>query len=130
MEELKNEETWNKKRIFIAIFLIIALIIGGYLMKTKVFGNRSLSPFDILKSVKGISNARKDDKTQEKSLSVNAKKALQDKINSLKQEVSGLNILEIASSSSQVQKILRDIKSLEQYPETQAKEICRKICGL
>lgn len=130
MEELKNEETWNKKRIFIAIFLIIALIIGGYLMKTKVFGNRSLSPFDILKSVKGISNVKKDDKTQEKSLSVNAKKALQDKINSLKQEVSGLNILEIASSSSQVQKILRDIKSLEQYPETQAKEVCRKICGL
>lgn len=130
MESIENEETWNKKRIFIAIFLIIALIIGGYLMKTKVFGNRSLSPFDILKSVKGISNVKKDDKTQEKSLGVNAKKALQDKINSLKQEVSGLNILEIASSSSQVQKILRDIKSLEQYPETQAKEVCRKICGL
>lgn len=130
MEELKNEETWNKKRIFIAIFLIIALIIGGYLMKTKVFGNRSLSPFDILKSVKGISNVKKDDKTQEKSLGVNAKKALQDKINSLKQEVSGLNILEIASSSSQVQKILRDIKSLEQYPANQTKEICKQICGL
>lgn len=130
MESMGNEEVWNKKRIFIAIFLIIALIIGGYLIKTKVFGSRSLSPFDILKSVKGISNTKKDDKTQKESFDANVKKALQDKINSLKQEVSGLNILEVASSSPQVQKILRDIKSLEQYPETQAKEICKQICGL
>jgi hypothetical protein len=41
--------------------------------------------------------------------------------------------VEIASSSPQMQKILNDIKSLEQYPANQAKEFCRqiyeKICG-
>ena len=57
-------------------------------------------------------------------------KAVAEKIESLKQDVRGLNIVEIASSSPQVQKILNDIKFLEQYPANQAKEICKKICGL
>jgi len=123
MEEVNTEESWNKKRIFIAIFLLALLILGGYFFKTRVLGENL---FQQLKLVKGES-------TQEQvaePIKLNIQEAVKEKIDSLKQEVSNLDIVEIASSSPQMQKILNDIKSLEQYPTNQLKEICKKICGL
>jgi len=119
-----QEESWNKKRIFIAISLLVLLIAGGYLFKTRVL---SIDSSQVEKSVKGIS-AREENTELEFKVSV--QEAVKEKIDSIKQEVSGLDVLEIASSSPQVQKILKDIKSLEQYPKNQLQEICRQICGL
>ena len=127
MDEIKKE-SWNKKKIFTAFFLIIALIVLGYFLKTKVLGQSS-SPTDFSKDVKGTTNTKEGNKEQD-GLNINVQKAVAEKIESLKQDVRGLNIVEIASSSPQVQKILNDIKFLEQYPANQAKEICKKICGL
>ena len=127
MEEIKSEESWNKTRIFAAFFLIILLAIGGYLFKTRVLGTNPTfsNPF---KSVKSASSEQNNGNRE--SLNVGLQKAVKDQLDNLKQEVSRLNIIEVASSSPQVQKIINDIKSLEQYPTNQAKEICRKICGL
>lgn len=122
MEELKNEESWNKKRIFIAVFLLALLMLGGYFFKTRVLSEKSSQPE---KSVEGIGAI---DKNIQPEPEINIQKTVREKIDSLKQEVSGLNVLEIASSSPQVQKILRDIKSLEQYPVNQARDMCKKIC--
>lgn len=124
MEEPKNEETWNKKRIVIAVFLFALLMLGGYFFKNRILGVQAPG---LTKSIKGISTK---EATAEPALKIDVQEAVKEKINNLKQEVSGLNILEIASSSPQVQKILNDIKSLEQYPVNQVKEICKKICGL
>lgn len=124
MEEVVKKESWNKKKIFITVFLLILLIVGGYLFKIRVLGKNSSQP---AKSTKGISAAETTTQPEPK---INIQEAVKEKINNLKQEVSGLNVLEIASSSPQVQKILNDIKSLEQYPVNQVKEICKKICGL
>lgn len=129
MEEIKSEESWNKKRIFAAFFIIIGLIVLGYFLKTKVLG-KSSSPTDSSKNVKGATAKKEENKEQEQGLNINVQKKVAEKIESLKQDVKGLNIVEIASSSPQVQKIINDIKSLEQYPTNQAKEICRQICGL
>jgi len=123
MEEVSGEESWNKKRIIIGIFLLTLIIVGGYFFKTKIFVDSSGQA----KSVKGISAEEISTQPEPK---VNIQEAVKEKLDSLKQEVSGLDMLEIASSSPQVQKILNDIKSLEQYPTNQIKEICRKICGL
>ena len=122
MEEVGVKESWNKKRIFAALFLIILLIAGIYFLKSRVM-NLNLSP----KSVKGINS---EEKKEKEDFKLDIQGAVKEKINSLKQEVSSLNIVEIASSSPQIQKIINDIKSLEQYPTNQAKEICRQICGL
>jgi hypothetical protein len=125
MEEVSSLATWNKKRIVFAIILLILLIIGGLYFRVRVLGARfSLQEKE---SVKGVSIENKD---AENDLGSSIKESIKEKINSLKQEVSNLDILEVASSSPQVQKILNDIKSLEQYPTNQIKEICRKICGL
>ena len=123
MEEV-NAQTWNKKRIFITFFLLVLLIAGGYFFKTRVLRNQ---PPQVGKSIRGITAQTS---TIEPEPKINIQEAVKEKINSLKQEVLGLNVLEIASSSPQVQKILQDIKSLEQYPINQAQEICKKICGL
>ncbi len=129
MNEVSVKESWNKKRIFAAVFLVILLAVGGYFLKTKALGSKFFSSSDFLKSVKGTS-VEGENKVQEKSLNLDVQKAVKEKIDNLKQEVFSLDIAEIASSSPQVQKILNDIKSLEQYPTNQVKEICRKICGL
>ena len=115
-----NKETWNKKRVFLSIFLLALLIIGGgYLFRDKIFISSSRQ----LKSVEGASTSTVD-------TAANVQEAVREKIDNLKQEVSGLNLMEVASSSPQVQKILNDIKALQQYPENQIKDLCRKICGL
>jgi uncharacterized protein involved in exopolysaccharide biosynthesis len=122
MEEASeiNKETWNKKRVFLGIFLLVLLIIGGgYLFRDKIFISSSRQ----LKSVEGASTSTVD-------TAANVQETVKEKIDNLKQEVSGLNLMEVASSSSQVQKILNDIKALQQYPANQIKDLCRKICGL
>ncbi len=124
MEETRTEQSWNKKRILIALFLITILAVGGYFFKTLTLGEKSSQSE---KSVRGISAKEKNPVPEFK---MNVQEAVKEKINSLKQEALGLNVLEIASSSPQVQKIINDIRSLEQYPANQAKEICRQICGL
>ena len=129
MDEIEKEESWNKKRIFAVLFLIVGLIVLGYFLKTKVLGESS-PPTDSSKAVKGATNTKEEDKKQEEGLNINVQRAVQEKIESLKQEVSSLNIMEVASSSPQIQKIINDIKALEQYPINQAKEICKQICGL
>lgn len=127
MENINTTETWNKKRIFAAFFLIIALIALGYFLKTKILSENSL-PKDS-KAVKGTT-VKKEENKEQGGLNVNVQKKVTEKIESLKQAALGLDIVEIASSSPQVQKIINDIKALEQYPTNQAKELCRQICGL
>ncbi|MBI4096400.1 MAG: hypothetical protein HY425_01655 [Candidatus Levybacteria bacterium] len=127
MDGVKTEESWNKTRIFIASFLITLLAIGAYFYKTH-FLDKSLSPKEV-KSVKGVSLEDKN-RNGGKNTNIDIQGTVKDKLDNLKQEVSGLNISEIASSSPQIQKIINDIKSLEQYPVNQIREVCRQICGL
>lgn len=134
MDEIKNEESWNKKRIFAAIFLAIGFIIGIFFLKNQLLGDETVfinsSPSDYSKSVKGASAEKNPDPKKTPAGNINLPQIIRDKIEGLKQEAASLNIAEIASSSPQLQKIINDIKSLEQYPANQAKEICKQICGL
>ncbi len=119
MEEVNTGESWNKKRIAISILILILMLVGGYYFKTHILGESSVQ---IKKNVKGVSISAS--LTPEAKIDI--QQTVKDKLDSLKQEVSNLNIMEIATSSSQVQKILNDIKSLEQYPTNQIKEVCKK----
>ena len=124
MEEIKSQESWNKKRIFAVIFLIILLVSGGFVFKNRILNMHLFSQDP--KSVKGASSEER----KREDFGMQIQGVVREKIKSLKQEVSSLNIAEVASSSPQIQKIINDIKALEQYPASQAKEICKQICGL
>ena len=123
MEKENEGDSWNKKKISIAIFSLALLIIGGIFLKTKVLVGSSQT----VGLVKGVAT---EENVSESRPSINIQEAVKDRINTIKQEVSGLDLVEIASTSPQVQKILNDVKSLQQYPTNQLKEICRQICGL
>lgn len=128
MENTNEGRTWNYKRIFVAIFLIIALVLGGYYINAHVLGNKinffdkGPKPKSIPKgSVKGIATIEEETDIQKK---------VKEKIDEIKKNVTNLDVLDIASSSPPVQKILNDIKALKEYPENELKSICKQICGL
>lgn len=123
MDEVDVKESWNKKRIFAALFCIMLLAIGGYFFKTNVLGEKSVKGA----AVKEETNS-KNSKTNSK-LNVNLPQVIKDKLEGLKQEVTHLSVEDIASSSPQIRKILNDIKALEQYPTNQARELCKQICS-
>lgn len=119
-------QTWNKKRIFIAFFLIMLLGIGAYFFKTKILSSESP------KSVKGMSvEENKSSKTNEAKIDIQeaVKDTVKEKLEELRKEAMKIDVAEIASSSPQIQKLIKDISSIKDYPANQAKEICEKVCG-
>jgi hypothetical protein len=113
----------NKKRILILVFIIILLGLLGYSAKTLVLDKNQ----DIFskKSVKGTSTQKNSNVPSASSLETELKK----KLDTIKQEVSKLDIADIASSSPQVQKLINDLNALKDYPSNQIKDACQKICS-
>lgn len=122
IKENKIEEAWDKKKIIIALVVLLGLIAslvyfsGVYKVKGE---NTKESKAQFQKAVEGAIE------------SVDAptvKETIQEKIDEIKTDASSIDVVEIASSSPQVQKIINDIKSLENYPKDQVKGMCEKIC--
>ena len=97
MDDVKNEESWNKTRIFIAFFLIALLAVGAYFFKIR-FLDANLSPKEG-KSVKGVSLEDKG-KNNNGNMGIDVQGAVKEKLNDLKQEVLDLNIAEEAAKLS------------------------------
>lgn len=115
----------NIKKI---IILALVAIIGGLLLYLSLFlflGKNKLSLSK--KSVKGIS-VQKQENASLPSAS-HLQNSLQQKLDYIKQEVSKLDIKDIASSSPQVQKLIKDLNALKDYPANQIKEVCQNICN-
>lgn len=138
-EYVEEQETWDKKKIIVFLIVIVVLVIGGFYLKTKYLGDlqkQSIIPSKSSQEVAGESiegSGAKDSITNSKesfsSIPSSIKNNVQEKLDSIKQQITNLNAVDIATSSPQVQKILNDIKTLEQYPGNQAKEMCQKICS-
>jgi hypothetical protein len=113
----------NRKRIFIIIFILLGIGLLGYSAKTLVLDKNQ----DIFskKSVKGTSTQKNSNVPSASSLETELKK----KLDTIKQEVSKLDIADIASSSPQVQKLINDLNALKDYPSNQIKDVCEKICS-
>jgi hypothetical protein len=121
-EAIKIEETWDKKKIVIGIALLLVLL-GCLVYFSGIYKIKSASSENagsqLKKTVKGVET------------SINAegiKKAVQQKIEEIKTEAGSIDLVEIASSSPQVQKVINDLKALEKYPSDQAKGMCQKLC--
>jgi hypothetical protein len=132
-------EVWDKKRI--GMFFLVVILIGAAGIKILNLDTK-LKPYFIRtpRPTTDVAGAKtdnsdsgfvfKDDKPQENSSPVDTiKTTITDKINTLKDQVNNLNVQEIASSSPQVQKIINDLKNLQDAPKNQVKEVCQKICG-
>ncbi|OGH20668.1 MAG: hypothetical protein A3D74_05190 [Candidatus Levybacteria bacterium RIFCSPHIGHO2_02_FULL_37_13] len=120
----KLEELMNKKRIVIVVFILIILGLAGYFGKTFILEKNKFDLFG--KSVKGISTQKQENASLPSASSL--QNSLQQKLDYIKQETSKLDIAEIASSSPQIQKLIKDLNSLKNYPSDQIKEVCQNIC--
>jgi len=132
MKELKPiEESWNKKRIFFALAVLVILITGLAAFKVLALDkNQALTPEPVSKkgkSVEGVST-NVNSLSQDNKAS-NLKTNIEDQLNAIKQEASGINLAEVASSSPQVQKVIDDIKSIQNLPRNQAKDFCEQVCS-
>jgi len=135
MDKTGTIETWNKKKIFITLLIIVFFV--GFGIKTFVLSKNNdffamhMVP-TFLKSVMGV-KTQKDKAKGERSTKRNTSFAIQavikEKLDTLKKDINNLNVNDIATSSSGIQKIINDLNSLKQYPVNEAKEICQKICG-
>lgn len=138
-------EVWDKKKIITA-FLFFALIFGGgFFVKTYILdaqneqaSQETKQSLVSKKSVKG-SNTEKEEieeitPTSKSILPSNLssdviQEEIQKKIEVITKQVSTLSPQEMASSSPQVKKILKDIEALKEYPKNQAKEACLQVCS-
>ena len=132
MKELKPiEESWNKKRIFFGLNILVILIVGLVTFKVLVLDkNQDFGKNPVLKNSKSVesANTNVNSLTQDNTTS-NLKTNIQDQLNTIKQEASGINLAEIATSSPQVQKVIDDIKSIQNLPRNQAKDFCEQVCN-
>ncbi|MBI2026120.1 MAG: hypothetical protein HYT06_01940 [Candidatus Levybacteria bacterium] len=82
--------------------------------------NYSKAPQKTNQQVKGVDT---------KELSNSIREGIQSNINNLKTQAQNLDVAEIATSSPQVQKIINDLKSLQDLPKSQLKSTCERICS-
>ena len=135
-----EEQAWDKKKIIITLFILCIIAGLAYTAKIFVLGKNQQSRIKPIvnspSNVKGAStDAQSDSSSEEKNQAPvfsfsasNIQTTAQEKLNSIKKQVEDLNIQDIASSSPQIQKMINDLKSLENYPKNQAKQMCENIC--
>lgn len=127
-------ESWNVKRIGIAT-VIFAILIFALFYGINIFtlDNKSLFERPKPNSFGKVQGAATAEPSPSASVSLpsaqDVARGVESKFNDIRNEITKLNVQDIASSSPQVQKIINDIKTLPDYPKNQAKDICQKICG-
>lgn len=125
MEKLNNSGgSWNRKRIILVASVLLALITIAFYTKTF-----SLDKYKGLITRGKVKGASTNSDSISFPTSDDLKSSAQEKLEQLQKEVQQINVIEIASSSPQVQKVINDFKSLEDYPKDQVKTFCQNICN-
>ena len=127
MKELKEEEQWDKRKIILFVVLVFVLAVIGYELK-RFFLDKNSNPNNAAVGI-ASQNGVKGASTQNLPSAQDLKQNIQNQINGLKTEAQNINIVDIASSSPQVQKVINDLKAIQNYPSSQLKDTCEKVCS-
>lgn len=125
VEENQTYEIWDAKKILagLLLFAIIALSFKTFVLdkkSSKVLDSKSAS-------VQGTRTSETPTPTPASSEVI--KKNIETKLTDLKKEVNNINVVEIATSTPAVQKVLNDLKNLQSIPQSQAKQACFQVCN-
>lgn len=114
----EDERPWDRKKITLALLVLVCGLLALFYFKDSIFPKQEVD-------VKGITDQKlvKDQNVSEASHRV------RERIKEIKENVNSLNVVDIATSSPQIQKVINDIKALENLPKNQAKEACERICS-
>ncbi len=130
-EEEEVEEVWDFRKIAAGITVLLILVFGAIVGKRILF-HESLAPTSFippLPSVKGISTYFSPQNGSHTKISLPSQQDVQNKIQDIQQEVTHLNVNEIATASPQVQQLLKQIQEIPAGPVGQVKEACMRLCG-
>lgn len=127
MEEAQGYETWDVKRIFAAVILLSIIGLSFKVLVLDKKNSNSLSSKS--ESVQGVSIQETPTPAPASISSNDLKRNIENKLNDLKKEVNNINVVEIASSTPAVQKVINDLKNLQSLPQSEAKNVCLKICS-
>lgn len=122
-ESKKEKVEWDRKKIIFTSIIIIFLLFLGYQAKSLFLDKNMQVPQNDSfqkEDVKGVSVSNPGP---------SIKDTVQESINSIKNEAGSINISDIATSSPQIQKVINDIKALQNYPSNELKNTCLKICN-
>ncbi|MBI2621295.1 MAG: hypothetical protein HYW63_01445 [Candidatus Levybacteria bacterium] len=122
-KEEPGGEEWDKRKIIISSFFAIVAI----LVLAEIKGIFFPSNQEILGE--SISRPTPIKKPDIKPPSFDVAAGVGSKIEDIKKNIEGLDAEEVASSSPQIQKVLRDIQGIKDLPTNQAREMCFKICS-
>lgn len=132
--DIPQEEVWDIKRIAFAFTGGVILLTGGGLA-FKTFVIDQYSPEESAQEIQSgqPQSVLGTESQQEIRLSLPDKipsaEELKEKLEGIKRDVEKLTIDDVASSSPQLQKVVNDLKTLQEYPKNQVKEACLNICS-
>ena len=119
-EAPKEEVQWDKKKIILFLIAAILLIGIGFEAKDLILG-ANVSP--------AVSIQKPDIKGAATQVVPDIKNNVQNQLDTLKTEAQSIDLVQIASSSPQVQKVVNDLRALQDYPKNQVKATCQQICN-
>lgn len=124
-KEKKEEEelVWDKRRIIIAFVLVAFILFGLRQVKGMFFPNTNILGESTVKKASEV------DKPSVIGPGVDIEGNVTSKFEDIKDNIVNLDPEEVASSSPQIQKVLRDIEGLKDLPADQARNTCMKICS-
>jgi hypothetical protein len=129
-ENILQEEVWDKKKIVLGIVVAGTILFSAYKIKTLVLDTK-----EDLKREEKISRQEVEGASTiaRPEIDLPTKEDIQEdlveKVTVIKEEIQRLKLEEVATSSPQVQKIIKDIQSIEDYPKNQARQMCQEICS-
>lgn len=123
MIELEPQDSWDIKKILMLLgaFGVIAVSLKIFILDKN---NSLLQKKNQSVEVQGVST-----KINSNPSSLDLQKNVESKLNELKKEVNNINVVDVATSSPAVQKVINDLKNLQNVPQSQAKDACLKICN-
>lgn len=129
-ERKPKEEMGAGKKAMLSLFIVALVFVAAYTFKQNYFSQSANSLEGQYRKSSEVQGATIQEQASRLNNSkADLREAVQNNFNALKDQANNLDAEEIASSSPQVQKILQDLKSLEQYPKNQAKEACMRVCN-
>lgn len=115
----EDERPWDRKKILFALFALILLASAFFYFKDSLFPQQSEV---------SIKSAVDRNLNQNQEV-LGATQRVRERIEEIQESVNSLNVVDVATSSPQIQKVISDIKALESLPRNQAKEACENICS-
>lgn len=119
----EDELVWDKKRIIIAFVLVAFILFGLRQIKGMFFPNTNILGESTVKKASEVEKPEVD------GPGVDIEGNVTSKFEDIKDSIVNLDPEEVASSSPQIQKVLKDIEGLKDLPADQARNTCMKICS-